>query len=570
MKEKYIKTDLLVIGGGGAGLRAAIAAASLNRVKTCVVSKSIMGSGNTRMSTGNFCVALDPPDSTQIHFADTIKGGAYLNHQELARRVVENGPEQLMTLESYGALFRRRGELLDGLEGEARGGHTHPRGRGPVGEGLGIIRTLVAQALRLGIESYEETMVTSLLLDSKGNAAGATAMDIRDGTFLVFNAKAVILAAGGAGQIYLYSTNSNLNTGDGYALAYRAGAELVDMEMVQFMPFCFAYPGSQKGRMVGEAGHYGPKAKLLNIEGERFMARYEPQRLERATRDTVSRSIYLEILAGRGTDRQAVWLDNREGREGLAFFKDRYPIMYKRIKDFYGPEAAEWSEPFEVMPAVHYFMGGVRVDNYRSNIDRLYVIGENAGGVHGGNRLGGNSMLELMVSGAVAGREAAMASKELDWPTPENGRIKSEKDRVARLLAREAGGLDPYLAVEKIKKLSWEKAGLVRDGQALQEGIGELAGLREEMGNIRLRNRSLTYNLELKAALEAENMLDVSEMVFRSALERRESRGAHYRSDFPRRNDAQWLKNIIVSMEEGKMEVRTAVVVLPYLQPEGA
>jgi len=569
LKEKYIQTDVLVIGGGGAGLRAAIEAASIDGVKTCAVSKSIMGSGNTRMSTGNFCVALDPPDSTEIHFADTIKGGAYINNQKLARRVIENGPQQLLALERYGSLFRRGGEFLDRLEGEARGGHSHPRGRGPIGEGLGIIRTLGAETVRLGIESFEETMVTSLLLDRKGSVAGATAIDIRDGTFLVFNAKVVILAAGGAGQIYLYSTNSTLNTGDGYALAYRAGAELIDMEMVQFMPFCFAYPGSQKGRMLGEAGHYGPKAKLLNKEGERFMERYDPQKLEKATRDTVSRSIFLEILSGRGTDHNAVWLDNREGREGLAFFKDRYPIMYKRIKDFYGLEAAEWLKSFEVMPAVHYFMGGVRVENYRSNIERLYVIGENAGGAHGGNRLGGNSMLELMVSGALAGREAALASKELDLPALENGRIKSEKDKITRLITKEDKGEDPYKVVEKIKKLSWEKAGLVRDGKALREGVEELEGLREKMGKIGLSNRSLTYNLELKAALEAENMLDVCAMVFRSALERKESRGAHYRSDFPKRNDAQWLKNIIVFMDEGKMKIKNGDVELTYLRPEG-
>jgi succinate dehydrogenase/fumarate reductase flavoprotein subunit len=566
LKEKYITTDVLVIGGGGSALRAAIEAASVNGVKTCAVSKSIMGSGNTRMSTGNFCVALDPPDSTEIHFADTIKGGGYINNQKIARRVVENGPQQLLTLERFGAMFRRKGEFLDHLEGEARGGHSYPRGRGPVGEGLGIIRTLGTEALRLGIESFEEAMVTRLLLDKKGGVAGATAIDIRTGTFLVFNAKVVVLAAGGAGQIYLYTTNSNLNTGDGYALAYRAGAELLDMEMVQFIPFCFVYPDSQKGRMVGEGGHY-PNAKLLNKNGERFMERYDPKRLEKSTRDTVSRSIFLEILEGRGTESSAVWLDNR-GAQGLPFFKDRYPIMYKRMKDFYGLEEAEWLKPFEIMPGVHYFMGGVRMENYRSSLDRLFVVGENAGGVHGGNRLGGNSMLDIMVSGALGGKEAALSSTELDLPAMEGGQIKNEKDRIARLLTRDDKAEDPYNVVGKIKKLSWENAGLVRNGKALQAGIEEIGELREGIGRIGLRNRSLTYNLELKAALEAENMLDVAEMVFRSALERTESRGAHYRSDFPMRNDAQWLKNVIVFMDERKMKVRTEDVELTFLRPE--
>lgn len=569
MKERNIQTDVLVIGGGGAGLRAAIEAAGSSGVKISAVAKSIMGSGNTRMSTGNICVALTPPDSAEVHLADTIMGGAYINNQRLARMVVENGPEQLLALERFGCLFRREGEFLDKLEGEARAGHRYPRGRGPVGEGLGIIRTLGVEAIRLGIESFEETMVTRLLLDRKGGVSGATAIDLRDGTFLIFSAKAVILAAGGAGQIYLYSTNSTLCTGDGYALAYRAGAELIDMEMVQFMPFCFAYPGSQKGRMLGEAGHYGPKAKLLNNNDERFMERYDPQKLERATRDTVSRSIFMEILSGRCTQNQAVWLDNREGRDGFAFFKDRYPIMYKRIKDFYGLEAATWSRPFEVMPAVHYFMGGVRVENYRSNLEGLYVVGENAGGVHGGNRLGGNSMLELMVSGALAGREAGRAAKEKDMPAMDDGQIKSEEKRITALMTRESRGTDPYQVVERIKRLSWEKAGLVREGKALQKGIEEIGALREEMGNVGLRNRSLRCNLELRAALEAENMLDVSEMVFRSALERTESRGAHYRSDFPKRNDAQWLKNIVVYPDEGRMKTRIGDVELTYLKPEG-
>lgn len=567
VEEEVIKTDVLVIGGGGAALRAAIEAKATKDVRVAVVSKSIMGSGNTRMSTANMCVPLDSPDGPDIHLQDTIKGGGYLNDQELAKTVIDQGRDQLMALERLGCVFRRQ-ESMDKLLGESRAGHSYPRGRGALGEGLGIIKVLKGQATHHGVEQFEETMVTDLLTDGKGAVAGAAAIDLRDGSFKVFNAKVVILAAGGAGQVYRYSTNSTLNTGDGYAMAYRAGAELLSMEMVQFMPFTFVYPDSQKGKFLGEAGHYGPKAKLLNGKGERFMEKYDPERLERSTRDTVARAIFMEIMEGRGTPRNGVWLDMREGRDQLPFYKDRYLTAYLRIRDVYGPDEGEWQKPFEVMPSVHYFMGGVRVDkNYRSTLERLYAIGENAGGLHGGNRLGGNSILEVMVSGAMVGKTAAFLLKELDMPSPEKGGITMAKKRILRLIENERKGADPYAVRDKIKAITWEKAGIVREGKELEKGLGEIEQLREETSNMALANRSLRYNLELRTALEVENMRDISETIFRSALERKESRASHYRRDFPNRNDSEWLKYLVVFQDNGEMEIKAENVALPYLKP---
>lgn len=567
MEERNITTDVLVIGGGGAALRAAIEAAGREGIRVIAVSKSIMGSGNTRMSTANICVPLEPPDGPEIQLQDTIKGGGFLNNQKLAKVVIDQGTEQLMALERLGCVFRRQ-EDLEHLLGEPRGGHSHPRGRGALGEGLGIVRVLNAQALHYGVEPYEETMVMDLLTDKNGAVAGAVALDLRDGSLVVFTAKAVILAAGGAGQVYLYSTNSMLNTGDGYAMAFRAGAELLGMEMVQFMPFTFAYPDSQRGKFIGEAGHFGPRARLLNAKGERFMERYDPERLERSTRDTVARAIAMEILEGRGTPRGAVWLDMREGRDRLAFYKDRYPIMYKRTNDVYGPEEGEWRKPFEVMPSVHYFMGGVRVDeSYLSSLERLLVIGENAGGLHGGNRLGGNSILELMVSGAMAGKAAASMAADSDLPTPDKDQLTHAVERINRLLTSEGTGTDPYTIRDKIKAITWEKAGLVRSATELQRGLDEITSLTEDLSRMTLRDRSRACNRELRTALEVENMALVSEMILRSALKRTESRASHYRKDFPEANDAQWLKYLVITPTDGQMTLTAKPVEFPYLRP---
>ncbi len=567
MEERDIATDVLIIGGGGAALRAAIEAAAREGIRVAAVSKSIMGSGNTRMSTANICVPLEPPDSPEIQLQDTIKGGGFLNNQRLAKVVIDQGAEQLMALERLGCVFRRQ-EDLEHLLGEPRGGHSHPRGRGALGEGLGIVRVLNAQALRYGVEAYEETMVMDLITEKNGAAAGAVALDFKDGSLVVFKAKAIILAAGGAGQVYLYSTNSMLNTGDGYAVAFRAGAELLGMEMVQFMPFTFTYPDSQRGKFIGEAGHFGPKAKLVNAKGERFMERYDPELLERSTRDTVARAIAMEILEGRGTPRGAVWLDMREGRGRLAFYKDRYPIMYKRTHDVYGAEQGEWRTPFEVMPSVHYFMGGVRVGtSYRSTVERLFVIGENAGGLHGGNRLGGNSILELMVSGAMAGKAAASLAADSKLPTPEKDQVTHARERINRLLEPGGNGTDPYTIRDKIKTITWQKAGLVRNGGELEQGLEEITSLSEDLSRMSLRNRSLAYNRELRTALEVENMALVSEMIFRSALKRTESRTSHYRKDFPERNDAEWLKYLVITPKDGEMTLTVEPVELPYLRP---
>ena len=543
--------DVLVIGAGGAGLRAAIEALAQG-VSVGVVCKSLLGKAHTVMAEGGIAAAmanLDAADDWRTHFRDTMRGGKLLNNWRMAQLHAQEAPERVRELEQWGALFDRTqdGRILQ----RAFGGHTFRR-LCHVGDrtGLEMIRTLQDRGVQMGFDVYMECTVARLLKDGP-RVAGALAYWREQGRFVLFKAKAIVIATGGIGKSWRVTSNSWEYTGDGMALAYDAGAELMDMEFVQFHPTGMVWPPGVQGILVTEAVR-GEGGILRNRLGERFMEKYDPKKMELSTRDVVARAIYTEVREGRGTEHGGAFLDISQ--KPAEYVKRKLPSMYHQFKELADVDITK--EPMEVGPTCHYMMGGIRVEaeTAQSSLPGLFAAGEAAAGLHGANRLGGNSLSDLLVFGRRAGLGAAQYAKSAPALTLAAGEIEAAEREALQPFGR-AEGENPYTLHRDLQVLMQNLVGIYRTREDLEKALGELEKLKQRWGRVSVEG-SRMFNPGWHLALELKSMLAVSEAVTRAAQMREESRGAHSRIDFPKTEPAWGKKNIIVRREGSAMTLR--------------
>jgi len=521
--------DVLVIGAGGAGLRAAIEA-SAQGAKVGVVCKSLLGKAHTVMAEGGVAAALahvDPSDSWKVHFKDTMLGGKMLNNWRMAQLHAQEAPERVRELERWGAVFDRTqdGRILQ----RNFGGHSAPR-LAHVGDrtGLEMIRTLQDHGVHQGLEVFMECTVTKLLTQDR-RVVGAFAYWRETGRFVTFRAKAVVLATGGIGKAYKITSNSWEYTGDGHALALGAGAELIDMEFFQFHPTGMVWPPGVQGLLVTEAVR-GEGGLLRNKAGERFMERYDPKRMELSTRDMVARAIYTEVKEGRGSPHGGTFLDI--SHKPAEMVKKKLPSMYHQFMEFANIDITKG--PMEVGPTGHYVMGGVRVDaeTGAATVPGLFAAGESSGGMHGANRLGGNSLSDLLVFGRRAGAgAAAFAAKAPPHPGLDPAQVAAGEREMLEPFER-ASGPDPYSIHRKLQDSMQSLVGIYRNEEDLTKGIEEVRKLKSEWKTVRVEG-SRAFNPGWHLSNDLKNMLLISEAVAACALQRKESRGAHARLDYP-------------------------------------
>ncbi|HEY3173768.1 MAG TPA: FAD-binding protein [Thermoanaerobaculia bacterium] len=542
--------DVLVVGAGGAGLRAAIEALTRG-ASVGVVCKSLLGKAHTVMAEGGIAAAManvDPADDWRTHFRDTMRGGKYLNNWRMAQIHAQEAPDRVRELEQWGALFDRTadGDILQ----RAFGGHTFKR-LCHVGDrtGLEMIRTLQDRGVQMGFHVYMECAVTRLLKDG-GRVCGAVGYWREQGRFVVFRAKSVVLATGGIGKAWKITSNSWEYTGDGMSLAYDAGAELLDMEFVQFHPTGMVWPPGVQGLLVTEAVR-GEGGVLRNRLGERFMERYDPEKLDLSTRDVVARAIYTEVREGRGTEHGGAYLDISQ--KPADYVKRKLPSMYHQFLELADVDITKG--PMEVGPTCHYMMGGVRVDaeTAETTVPGLYAAGEVAAGLHGSNRLGGNSLSDLLVFGRRAGLAAAEHADRAPAGSPDETQIEEATREMLAFFERPEGD-SPYAVHRDLTETMQSLVGIFRDEEDLERGLTKIRELQERAGRVRVEGSRL-FNPGWHLARDLKAMLTVSEAVARSALARKESRGAHSRTDFPK-SDPEWgRKNLVVSRRGNAMEL---------------
>ena len=584
MDYQTFEHDVLVIGAGGAGLRAAVEASAAG-VSVGLVCKSLLGKAHTVMAEGGMAAALgnvDDRDSWQTHFADTMRGGQYLNNWRMAELHAREAPDRVRELEAWGAVFDRTrdGRILQ----RNFGGHKYPR-LAHVGDrtGLEMIRTLQDHGVHQGIDVHMECTIVELLKDGE-RVVGAFGYDRERGRFRLFKAKAVVLASGGIGRAFKVTSNSWEYTGDGQALAYRAGAELIDMEFVQFHPTGMVWPPSVKGILVTE-GVRGEGGVLRNSEGRRFMfddipdlykhqtadseeegwvytqgdkhARRPPELL---TRDHVARCIVREIKEGRGSPHGGVFLDiawiKSKLPNGAEHIRKKLPSMYHQFKQLAGIDITE--TPMEVGPTTHYAMGGVRVDadSQMSCVPGLFAAGEVAAGLNGANRLGGNSLSDLLVFGKRAGEYAAAFARDHQAGVVDEGQVESVARTALEPLDRQGSGEAPYQLQYELQDLMQSQVGIVRNDAELRQALDSLQRLQERVKRVEAHgNRE--YNAGWHTALDLRNLMPVAEAVTRSAIERKESRGAHFREDHLGK-DEEWGRTTLVLRQgaDSAMELR--------------
>ena len=554
---EIVETDVLVIGAGGAGLRGAIAAAEAG-ARVVVVCKSLLGKAHTVMAEGGVAAAMHNvayQDSWEVHFADTMKGGKLINDWRMAEIHAKESPDRVLELERWGAVFDRTWQGR--IHQRPFGAHTYPR-LAHVGDrtGLELIRTLQDRVVHTtGLGVHMEVTVFKLL-KAGSRIAGALAYRRADGSLILYRCAALLLACGGAGKMYRVTSNSWESTGDGTALAYDAGAQLRDMEMVQFHPTGMVWPAGVRGILVTE-GVRGEGGVLRNKDGERFMERYDPDRMELSSRDVVARAINSEVLAGRGTPHGGAFLDITHRKPD--FIKSKLPSMYEQFLKLANVDITK--QPMEVAPTIHYAMGGVRVEaeTGASTVRGLYAAGEVASGLHGANRLGGNSLSDLLVFGKRAGEAAALAAKGAPKSSAADLDQAAIDEAIAELVAplNQPAGENPYKLEAEIQDVMTAYAPIVRDGPGLEAGLGKILEL-----TVRSRtcgtggSNTLAFNPGWHTALDLRSMLINAEALLRSALERKESRGAHARSDFPETDDALAGVNYVVEKTAGGMQVK--------------
>jgi len=524
------EADILVLGAGGAGLTAALHAADASpALSVAVAVKGLFGrAGCTRMVQGGYNAVLTPPDSLDAHFVDTLNGGGWINDQEMVWRLVTEAPARVLELESrYGCLFDRN--AAGRIHQKPFAGQSHDRTvhKGDL-TGIEIMNRLTEQAqARPAIRPFEECRAVELLRDDDGRAAGALLLDIRTGRFVAVVARATLLAMGGGPTMYRVIACSADKAADGIALAYRAGLALRDMEMIQFHPTGLVIPGSLMTGALLEEGLRGAGGQLRNGRGERFMARYDPARLERSTRDLVSRASFLEVTEGRGTPNDGVWID--VSHLGAEVVERNFRGMVRRCRDF-GRDLAR--EPVEVGPTAHFMMGGVVVDpDCRTAMDGLFAAGEDTGGVHGANRLGGNGVAESTVFGGIAGDVMAAFVAGRARPRVSGAALA---DAAARTRAPLGGGdaVELYAIQRELRDVMWERAGLVRDAEGLASAAAAIERLRERLPAARVPGHG-ALNTAWQDWLNLDSQLTAARLIIASALARRESRGAHWRRDYP-------------------------------------
>ena len=551
--------DVLIIGAGGAGLRAAIEALAQG-VRVGVVCKSLLGKAHTVMAEGGIAAAManvDTSDDWRAHFRDTMRGGKFLNNWCMAQLHAQEAPERVRELEQWGALFDRteNGDILQ----RAFGGHTYKR-LCHVGDrtGLEMIRTLQDRGVHLGIDVYMECTITRLLQDGD-RIAGAFGYWREQGRFVVFRAKSVIICTGGIGKAWKITSNSWEYTGDGMALAYDAGADLMDMEFVQFHPTGMVWPPGVQGILVTEAVR-GEGGVLRNKNGERFMERYDPKKLELSTRDVVARSIYTEVREGRGTEHGGAFLDI--SHKPADYVKRKLPSMYHQFLELADVDITKG--PMEVGPTCHYMMGGIRVDaeTAQTSIAGLFAAGEAAVGLHGANRLGGNSLSDLLVFGRRAGLAAANHAKGTALPPIDSSQIEEAAQQMLAPFERPDGD-SPYVIHDDLQSVMQSLVGIFRDEPDLRRALSELDALKARAALVRVEGSRL-FNPGWHLAWDLHSMLTVAEAVTRSAIARRESRGAHSRIDYPALDDAWGKKHNVVVKKAGTMTlVETPVLEIP-------
>jgi len=568
--------DVVVIGAGGAGLRAAIEASDQG-ARTALICKSLLGKAHTVMAEGGIAAAMGnvyPDDNWRVHFRDTMRGGKMLNAWRMAQLHAQEAPDRVFELEEWGALFDRTpdGRILQ----RDFGGHRFAR-LAHVGDrtGLEMIRTLQHRAVSLGIDVFMECTVMRLLTDD-GRVAGALAYWRESGRLVLFRAKAVVIATGGIGKAWKVTSNSWEYTGDGQALALWAGADLIDMEFVQFHPTGMVWPPSVRGILVTE-GVRGDGGVLRNSEGRRFMFDYIPEMFRSETADTeeeadrwyddktvrrtpdllprdeVARAINAEVKEGRGSPHGGVFLDIATRRDA-EYIKRRLPSMYHQFRQLADVDITK--EPMEVGPTCHYVMGGVRVDpdTQEGTVPGLFAAGEAAGGMHGANRLGGNSLSDLLVFGLRAGRYAAEHAKGLrDLPAVDERQVDAAAGEA--LLPFERGeGENPYTVQQDLQDCMQDLVGIIRTEEELKAALERIASLKERAGRVRVEgNRQ--YNPGWHLALDLPSLLTVAECVTLAALERRESRGAHTRDDYPKPDPELGKLKVVLRRRGGELEV---------------
>lgn len=555
MSEKYEtrEHDVLIIGAGGAGLRAAIAALG-EGASVGVVCKSLLGKAHTVMAEGGIAAAManvDKADDWRTHFRDTVRGGKFLNNWRMAEIHARESPQGVKELEQWGALFDRtnEGEILQ----RAFGGHSFKR-LCHVGDrtGLEMIRTLQDRGVHLGINVYMECAVTRLLKEGD-RVVGAFGYWRESGRFIVFKAKSVVIATGGIGKAWRITSNSWEYTGDGMALAYDAGAELMDMEFVQFHPTGMVWPPGVQGILVTEAVR-GEGGILRNKDGERFMERYDPAKMELSTRDVVARAIYTEAREGRGTEHGGAFLDI--SHKPADYVKRKLPSMYHQFLELADVDITK--EPMEVGPTCHYMMGGIRVEaeNASASVPGLFAAGEAAAGLHGANRLGGNSLSDLLVFGRRAGLAAAKHANTVSSSTIDEAQIEESSKELLAPFAQ-VNGRSPYDIHRDLQEAMQDYVGIFRNQKDLTIGLEKIRKLKQDAAIVRVEGSRL-FNPGWHLARDLASMLTVSEAVALSALKRKESRGAHSRVDYPN-YDEYWGKhnNIVVrETDEMKLEQR--------------
>lgn len=578
-----IEHDVLVIGSGGAGLRAAIEASAAG-VKVGMVCRSLLGKAHTVMAEGGVAAALanvDDRDSWKVHFADTMRGGQYLNNWRMAEIHARESPDRVRELEAWGAVFDRTddGRILQ----RNFGGHKYPR-LAHVGDrtGLEMIRTLQDHGIHQGIDIYQEQTIISVLTHS-GKAVGAIGYDREKGTFRVFRAKAVIIATGGMGRIYKISSNSWDCTGGGISLAYHAGAELIDMEFVQFHPTGMVWPPSVRGLLITE-GVRGEGGVLRNNLGRRFMFDDIPENYrsqtstdeeegwrytqgdknakrppELLTRDHVARCIMREVKQGRGSPHGGVFLDIAWIKEKISnapeHIRRKLPSMYHQFKELAGVDITK--EPMEVGPTTHYIMGGIRVnaDSQMTSVPGLFAAGECAAGLHGANRLGGNSLSDLLVFGKRAGEHAAQYARETGSQAPDENQVRKIIDDALAPFGRTGIAENAFQIQGRLQDFMQALVGIVRTEKELAEALAKVEEMKPLVSKIGC-DGNRNYNPGWHTALELTHMVTVAEAITRSALERKESRGGHFRDDFPEKSEALGKINVILRKgPDGSMEL---------------
>jgi succinate dehydrogenase / fumarate reductase, flavoprotein subunit len=552
--------DVLVIGAGLAGQRAALAAAD-EGASVGIISKVHPVRSHSNAAQGGINAALDPEDSWESHAFDTVKGSDYLGDQDAIEIMCKEAPQAILELEHLGVTFHRNeeGRLGKRAFGGASAARTYY-----VADitGQAILHVLYEQLMKHDeVYRYEEWFTTALAQDDDGGIAGAVTRNIRDGSMELFCAKSVILATGGNGQVYVPTTNALVCTGDGIAMAYRVGAPLMDMEMIQYHPTTLA----GLGLLITE-GARGEGAHLYNAEGERFMEKYAPNKMELASRDVVSRAEQTEIDEGRGFDDGTVALDI------TVVDRKRIHEALREIvnvgRDFAGVDITK--EPIHIKPGNHYVMGGVKTDvDGLTSIPGLYAAGECACvSVHGGNRLGANSLLDTLVFGHRAGTHAGRASHEQAMPHPSEAALEEEERMVSDVVGREGTG-------RRVSEIKAELGGTMdkycavfRDEDGLRTALDVVGRLKEEARSVAIDDKGRVFNQDVLGAIELQFMLDNAECIVLSALDRKESRGAHYRTDYPERNDDEWLKHLNVSADTDAPEISYSEVTLTQWEPE--